>query len=110
MCDVKYNRNFVLLHHGNSAVVNNQILVAEHASAFCKHHMPVTCVTHFVNGEFHRISIQELSLFDVHRFSCISGGFQQFCLPAEKSRYLQDVNIFCSKGCVITFMNVCKNG
>jgi hypothetical protein len=40
-----------------------------------------------------------LSFLYINHLACFSSGHQQVCLPAKKSRDLQDVDIFGGQGC-----------
>ena len=83
-----------LLHGSDSGHVVDQPIVAEEGAAFGKEDLFVAGGADFLNAVFHFVGTDELSLFDIDRFSGIAAGDQQVGLAAQKRGDLQAVHHF----------------
>src|SRR5580704_16166388 len=93
MCAVHYYGSAMLLHPGDIAIVDDEVLVAKSSTPFGEHDLVVACLPDLFYRKFHGSSAEELPFFYIHRLTRLRGCHQQVCLPAKKGRDLQDIHI-----------------
>ena len=106
MGDVHDDRVTEFLHLWDSAIIDNQVCVAECRASFGDHNVVISCIGHFLYGKLHGSRRKELAFFDIDNLSCIGGGNQQVGLTAQESRDLEDIDILGGHGCFVCFMDV----
>ena len=94
MGHVEYNRIAEGPHDRECPEVDNEIVVAEGRAALRQHQVFVFRGGKFTDNVLHVPRRKKLTLLNVDRLAGIRCGNEKIRLPAEKSRYLNDIEDF----------------
>ena len=97
-----------LLHVGNVAEVNGQIVIAIHVATLGQPHFLGSCLKTFFHGILHVRTAKELGFLDVHRLTGFHRSQQKVGLPTKECRNLQYIHHLSCRSGLIALMDVGK--
>src|SRR5580698_5187930 len=106
MCAIHHDGSAMLLHPGDIAIVDDEVLVAKSSTPFGEHDLVVACLPDLLYRELHGRSAEELPFFYIHHSAGLCSRKEQIGLPAKKGGYLQHIHIFRGRRRLIMGMDI----